>query len=371
MTLGRIGMESISETRSNIKRLGKTLGLICRIAMIVFILLAAFSFVLAGISVLLPDTMSSFKSYFEQNTIFQLLKAAAGLKSMDQRYVSAIGAMVTAIIFAVLALYLGSFRKLLMEMVSSEKPFTQDLARTIRRKSYTLFLMLVYNPVVALLTFLIAMLFSYFVEYGAHIQEKADQTSRIQEEMIVSFAEITENKSGQTGKHVRRVAEYTRILATALGLDRETVENLRLASTMHDIGKLMIPGEILEKPGKLTEEEYRTIKTHTTYGGKLLQNVEGDVIALARTVALEHHERPDGRGYPEGKTEISLPGRIVAVADVYDALTSKRSYKEAWEEDRAYQEIVNGAGTQFDSEVVEAFKNAYGEISRIREMYRD
>ena len=99
-------------------------------------------------------------------------------------------------------------------------------------------------------------------------------------------------------QHIRRVAEYTKVLARELGFSPEETENIGLASTMHDIGKLMIPSEILDKPGKLTDAEYGIIKTHPTYGGQLLENVEGDIIRLARTIALEHHERPDGRGYP-------------------------------------------------------------------------
>ena len=137
---------------------------------------------------------------------------------------------------------------------------------------------------------------------------------------------------------------------------------------MHDIGKLLIPAEILEKPGKLTDEEFQEIKKHPKYGGDLLNNVEGEVMHLARTVAMEHHERPDGRGYPEGKQDdsISIEGRIVAVADVYDALTSKRSYKQAWDEKDAYNEIVKGKGTQFDTDVVEAFERAYAKINEVR-----
>ena len=121
----------------------------------------------------------------------------------------------------------------------------------------------------------------------------------------------------------------------------------------------------------LTLFTFLEIKKHSSYGGQLLENVEGDVMKLARTVALEHHERPDGKGYPSGKTEGSIEGRIVAVADVYDALTSRRSYKEPWEADRAYQEIVKGSGTQFDTEVVEAFKKSYDQISEVREKFKD
>ena len=142
---------------------------------------------------------------------------------------------------------------------------------------------------------------------------------------------------------------------------------------MHDVGKLLIPSEILEKPGKLTDEEYATIKKHTTYGGQLLDHVEGDVMELSKTIALQHHERADGKGYPQGLSdeEISLAGRIVAVADVYDALTSRRSYKDAWDDKLAYDEIVKGKGTQFDAKVVEAFQASYDRINAVRKQYAD
>jgi len=135
----------------------------------------------------------------------------------------------------------------------------------------------------------------------------------------------------------------------------------------------MIPSEILEKPGRLTDEEYATIKTHTTYGGKLLDHVEGEEMQLSRTIALQHHERYDGKGYPNNLSgeAISLEGRIVAVADVYDALTSKRSYKEKWEESRAYDEIVKGRGTQFDPKVVDAFIAAHDKILEVQKNFAD
>jgi len=137
---------------------------------------------------------------------------------------------------------------------------------------------------------------------------------------------------------------------------------------MHDIGKLLVPTEILEKPGRLTDEEYATIKQHTTDGGRLLENVDGDVMHLSRTIALDHHERWDGNGYAQEKAgeDISFEGRIVAVADVYDALTSRRSYKEAWDDRDAYNEIVRCSGTQFDPQVVEAFKRRYDDINAVR-----
>ena len=364
-------MENASKAKTRIHHLARALNWICRIARVIFIVLAVVGMIGAVVSILLPDTMDRYKGFFEQNTIFRILQYAADLGSMEPRYVFAIGCTVTSITFATLSFYTRYFQNLLSRMIETERPFTRETAQEVRRGSYFILLTVLYNPIVGVVIFLVTMLFSYLVDYGAYLQEKADQTNRIQGEMIVSFAEITENKSGQTGQHIRRVAEYTRVLARTLGMNEERANALSLASTMHDIGKLMIPSEILEKPGKLTEEEYAIIKTHTTYGGKLLENVEGEEMALARTIALEHHERPDGRGYPKGLTDISLEGRIVAVADVYDALTSKRSYKDAWEQDRARQEIVKGSGAQFDEGVVRAFESAYGEIERIREKYQD
>ena len=131
--------------------------------------------------------------------------------------------------------------------------------------------------------------------------------------------------------------------------------------------------DILEKPARLTNEEFEEIKKHPGYGVKLLSDVDGDVLILAKRIAHEHHERFDGRGYPDGlgATTISMEGRIVAVADVYDALTSRRSYKEAWDETKAYDEIVKGSGSQFDQDVVNAFKEHYEEINDIRMKFVD
>ena len=169
------------------------------------------------------------------------------------------------------------------------------------------------------------------------------------------------------------MSEYSKILAAELGLPPEQIEHIRIASTMHDVGKILIPSEILEKPGKLTPEEYDIIKTHTTMGGQLLENVEGEEMKLSRTIALQHHERPDGKGYPDGLNgdNISLEGKIVAVADVYDALTSRRSYKSAWKEEDAYREILKGRGTQFDPRVVAAFVSAHDRILEVQEKFRD
>ncbi|SDA18214.1 HD-GYP domain, c-di-GMP phosphodiesterase class II (or its inactivated variant) [Ruminococcus sp. YE71] len=263
----------------------------------------------------------------------------------------------------------------MLEVVSmGDSPFTKKTAVKLRKASwYSIIILFMSSATSAVITFITLRLFAAIFEYGAYLQEKADETNRIQEEMIVSFAEITENKSSQTGNHVKRVSEYSRIIAEQMGLSEEECERIRLASTMHDIGKLMIPTEILEKPARLTDEEFAEIKKHSGYGGELLDHVEGDIMQLAKQIALDHHERPDGRGYPTGKLKdsISIEGRIVAVADVYDALTSKRSYKEPWDPEVAYNEIVKNAGSQFDEEVINAFKEAYPKIDEARSNYAD
>ena len=272
-----------------------------------------------------------------------------------------------------IVIYSSVLNSMMKTLSKGERPFTIKAAKKLRRLSILMLLLILFEPLTSLVLFSVTLIFSYLFEYGAYLQEKADETSRIQEEMIMSFAEVTENKSEQTGKHVRRVAEYSKIIAEEMGLDDERVSKIRLASTMHDIGKLMIPSEILEKPARLTDDEFAEIKKHPGYGGKLLNNVEGDVMELAKTIALDHHERVDGRGYPEGKSGnyISTEGRIVAVADVYDALTSKRSYKEPWDHQKAYEEILKGSGTQFDADVVEAFKKRYDDINSLRQKYAD
>jgi len=273
----------------------------------------------------------------------------------------------------VLYYYTRFFEKLISGIVDNRQPFSAETARHMRKGSYGLLLLIFVNPVLGILMFLLMRFFALIFEYGAYLQDKAEETSRIQEEVIVSLAEITENKSEQTGQHIKRVSEYSRIIATQMGMPEEAVETLRLASTMHDLGKLMVPTEILEKPGRLTDEEFAEIKKHPGYGEHLLHGVEGDTMTLARTVALEHHERYDGKGYPSGEkgNEISLEGRIVAVADVYDALTSRRSYKDAWDPKQAYDEIVRCSGTQFDPEVVKAFVAAYDQIDAARRRYAD
>ena len=366
-------MNELESTRKHIQRGGKILHTLCTVGKTILLIMIIAQAVLTVAIFISPRAAEFLGDRLEDNFLFNMLEDVAGLEAFDLKYQAAIGSFVLLLSYLAIFIMLRMFSKLMKYLADAERPFDVAAARQMRRKSFFLLLFIVYNPALALISFALLMLFSYIMEYGGYIQERADETNRIQEEMIMSFAEITENKSGQTGQHIKRVSEYSRILAEQLGLEAGRVEFVRIASTMHDVGKLLIPSEILEKPGKLTDEEYSTIKTHTTIGGQLLENVEGEEMQLSRTIAMEHHEQFDGNGYPSQihGDDISIEGRIVAVADVYDALTSKRSYKDAWKEEDAYQEILNGRGTQFDPQVVDAFVAAHDKIVKVREQYQD
>ena len=366
------GME---ETKSHIRKLGNYVRWLVIVAEIVLIGVIILALIAAGYALFKPDLLGDandiWEIFEEENSV--LVNIAIAMENIPDNIRIMLGALAWALSMLGVLFVIHKIGKIFAEMVRSESPFTDQVAKDLKKASDGILLLALVNVLLGLVLFLFVRLFAYLFEYGAAIQKRADETNRIQEEMILSFAEITENKSGQTGKHVKRVAEYSRILATELGMDAVEADRLRLASTMHDIGKLLVPSEILDKPAKLTDEEFAEIKKHTTYGGKLLNNVEGEVMKVARTVALEHHERPDGRGYPEGKQQeaISIEGKIVAVADVYDALTSRRSYKDAWDDTKAYEEIVKGKGTQFDAAVVEAFERAYPKINEARLSLQD
>lgn len=195
---------------------------------------------------------------------------------------------------------------------------------------------------------------------------------KTQEELIFSLAEISESKSSETGMHIKRVYEYTRIMAKAIGLNRRDEDNFALAAMMHDVGKLLIPSSILEKPGKLTDEEFAIMKKHVTYGNDLLKNSPGKIMKIARKIALMHHEKWDGTGYLKMKgEEIDYYARIVAVIDVFDALVSTRCYKSSWLPSDAYNEIVSQSGKHFDPKVVELFKANYKEFLFILHKYPD
>ncbi|RWX47402.1 hypothetical protein H206_01021 [Candidatus Electrothrix aarhusensis] len=174
-------------------------------------------------------------------------------------------------------------------------------------------------------------------------------------ESLYMLAMAAEFKDQNTGNHIRRISEYTRLLALEMGLRAEEAEECAQASILHDIGKLGIPDAILQKPARLTEDEFTFIRRHTTLGARILERHHW--FQLAKDIALYHHEHWDGGGYPLGLrgNEIPLTARIVSVADVYDALSHKRPYKEAWEPERCIANLRENAGTKFDQTVVDAF----------------
>jgi len=179
------------------------------------------------------------------------------------------------------------------------------------------------------------------------------------EEAIDMLGQVAEFKDSATGKHIRRIQEYTLRLALALGCPEEEAKVYAKASRLHDIGKVGIPDNILRKPGKLTEDEFAIMKRHTRIGDAVLSRSVS--LAVARVVAKSHHERWDGSGYPDGLSgeDIPYPARIVAVADVFDALLSIRPYKQPWQEADAAAQIQLGRGTHFDPQVVDAFMALY------------
>ncbi len=208
---------------------------------------------------------------------------------------------------------------------------------------------------------------------GASKLEYMQKFADSQEHIIQTLAELSEAKSGETGQHVKRVSEYCKHIALQMGVSEETTEFFKIASMMHDVGKLMIPKEIIEKPDGLTPDEYEIVKAHTLYGEELLSKSDGQIIEMAKVIACQHHERWDGTGYPRGLKEdqIDFFAQITSVADVYDALSNKRAYKPAWKPEDALNEILKNKGTQFSPAVVDAFSAVYDKIEEVRKRYQD
>ncbi|HKP51370.1 MAG TPA: HD domain-containing phosphohydrolase [Chloroflexia bacterium] len=189
------------------------------------------------------------------------------------------------------------------------------------------------------------------------VRERTQELEEAQIEILERLARAAEYRDDQTGQHTQRVGNTSAILARALGMVESQVELMRRAAPLHDVGKIAVPDEILLKPDKLTPQEFEIIKTHTTVGAALLSKGRSAFTRAAERIALTHHERWDGRGYPQGLQgeEIPIEGRIVAVVDVFDALTHERPYKHAWTLEEALEEIKRQSGQHFDPRVVEAF----------------
>ena len=191
-------------------------------------------------------------------------------------------------------------------------------------------------------------------------------------ELVARLVKATEYRDTDTGEHVGRVANYARLMAEKLGCDPEWCRQLALASTMHDIGKISVPDSILLKEGPLTPEERAEISLHALNGFDILKGSSSELVQLAAEIALTHHERWDGKGYPRGLSgpEIPIGGRIVAVADVFDALASDRPYKRAWPIEKARDCLKENAGTQFDPACVDAFLAVWPEVVLIADRHR-
>ncbi|UJF35858.1 DUF3369 domain-containing protein [Paenibacillus hexagrammi] len=201
----------------------------------------------------------------------------------------------------------------------------------------------------------------------------SDELESTQKEIIYTMGEITETRSKETGHHVKRVAEYSYLLALKYGLSEQEADVIRLASPMHDVGKVGIPDAILNKPGKLTQEEFDVMKTHSILGYEMLKHSNKQVLTAAAIIARQHHERYDGSGYPQGLkgNEIHIYGRITALADVFDALCSDRVYKKAWELDRVLELLQSERGRHFDPQIVDLFLGSLDEFLAIKDQYQE
>lgn len=199
------------------------------------------------------------------------------------------------------------------------------------------------------------------------------RVERREEEIIWRLSKAIACRHGETADHLDRVAIVARMIAEEVGLDARHCRTVFLASALHDVGKIGLPDAILSKPGPLSTEERRQMQRHTDLGGEILGDSSSELIQTAQRIAESHHEKWDGTGYPKGLSGTSIPieARIVAIADVFDALCSKRSYKAAWPMADAFREIVNSSGTHFDPACVAAFCRRWTDIKGLFEQQHD
>jgi putative two-component system response regulator len=233
----------------------------------------------------------------------------------------------------------------------------------------------------------------YSVQLEKQVMARTQELVRSRQEAIHCLARAGEYRDDDTGHHVTRVGRYARLIAEELGLDSERLDLIEQAAQLHDIGKIGIPDAILHKPGKLDPQEFDLMRTHcnvgrkiidplsheesirltshTSVGMQILGSTSSPVLKLAAVIAASHHEKWDGNGYPAGiaGTDIPIEGRIVAVADVFDALSSSRPYKDAFPIEKCLQILIDGRGTHFDPDVLDAFIRRREEAISIRTEY--
>ncbi|MDF1876568.1 HD domain-containing protein [Sulfurimonas sp. SAG-AH-194-L11] len=212
--------------------------------------------------------------------------------------------------------------------------------------------------------------------YAAETLNSAKLSTEIQEtqrEIVLTMGSISESRSQETGNHVKRVAEYSKLLALAYGLSQEDAELLKQASPMHDIGKVAIPDSILNKPGRFDENERFIMDTHAELGYQMIKNSKRPLLKAAAIVAREHHEKWDGTGYPRklAGEDIHIFGRITAIADVFDALGSDRVYKKAWNDEKIFELLHEQRATHFDPKLIDLFFENLDAIKEVRETFKD
>ena len=236
---------------------------------------------------------------------------------------------------------------------------------------------------------LISCLVPTFVIIGSYLNVENPLFTKLQahnREMVMGFATLVENRDGSTGGHIRRTTTYVKLLAEELQkrgmykeqLTQDYIENLTIAAPMHDVGKIAIPDAILQKPGRLTDEEFAIMRTHAEKGGEIIKETfghigDGEYEKMAYEVARYHHEKYDGGGYPEGLTgdEIPIGAQLVSLADVYDALISKRCYKPSFSYDTAYQMILDGECGIFNPRLLQCFIKKKNELEAMAEQFKD
>ncbi|MDH5229558.1 MAG: response regulator [Gammaproteobacteria bacterium] len=231
-----------------------------------------------------------------------------------------------------------------------------------------------------------ALVEQYNQELEMRVKEQVGEIVSAQHASILAMSKLAESKDPDTGEHLDRMREYCKVISQVLGkldkfkdiIDKKYIETIHAASPLHDIGKVGIPDPILLKPGKLSDDEWVIMKMHPSIGAETLRTVDkkhpgNALIVMGIEIAECHHERWDGKGYPHGLSgeDIPLAARILALGDVYDALTSKRCYKDAFTHEKSAEIIAEGKGTQFDPDVVDAFLAAQDEFIRIRKEFHD
>ncbi|MDP8243244.1 MAG: response regulator [Candidatus Hinthialibacter antarcticus] len=205
------------------------------------------------------------------------------------------------------------------------------------------------------------------------VLERTVELRDTHEEMLIRLSMAAEYKEGIVGAHLTRISRFAECVARAYGIEESRVHMIRIGAICHDIGKIAVPESILEKPGPLTEDEWAIMRTHSEIGARILSNSKSDLIKIAENIARYHHEDWDGSGYPEGLTGDSIPlsARIVRVVDVFDALVSKRSYKDAYSIDESLAIIQDEKGRQFDPDIVDTFLREVDTIEAVMERFNE